>query len=224
MRFLPHHNDSGGFFIAVMEKRADAAVALPRLPHRPLSKWREPPFRPLPADFACGLLADYGFPPEITPETLFVHDHSAVNNIYFARPGIASLIEATPWEELRAVSAGVRLFTWKLLTAERSVCAIPCIEGIAIVARFATKRVIGLTAAEIGRLMDAGNVGVAAGEFAEGGRLMGEPPGGWLVRVRGSEICYGAIRIGGVMKIYLKKEMVATERLRIEEETTGNIV
>jgi hypothetical protein len=217
MRFFPHQNDSGGFFVAVLEKNAEAVVAVPRLPHKPLCKWREPPFRPLAAisrEIAEAVIAEYGLG-GIEADDLFVHDDSAVNNIYFAMPKVGEIVKGKPKEELRAMSAGVRLFTWKSLTAEGSVCAVPCIEGIRIVGRLATKRVIEFGEEEVRKLLNAGNEGVAVAELDS--RLMEEPPGGFLVRLRRRGLAYGAIRIGDKMKIYLKRELVAAELLRIDE-------
>jgi tRNA (cytosine34-C5)-methyltransferase len=219
IRIFPHQNDSGGFFVAVLEKVADHEVDLPRLPHKPLPKWREPPFRPLTAlstEIADRILSDYGFPSSFNPASLFVHDDSAINNVYFVNAKAAALLNRVPPSELRAVAAGVRIFTWKRVTAD-GVGAVPCSEGISIVATFANRRRTSIPEADARRLLEAGNNGVPLAELADGERLLAEPPGGHLLEVSGSAICYGAIRIGGKLRVYLKRPLVAAELLRLRE-------
>jgi 16S rRNA C967 or C1407 C5-methylase (RsmB/RsmF family) len=220
MRFFPHQNNSGGFFLAVLEKTGEVDLQIPKLAHRPLSKWREPPFRPitsLSTEIAAKIISDFGMPQDFDLGLLFVHDESVVNNVYLMNRQVADMLGAVPPDQLRAVACGIRIFTWKTLTGEAAVCAIPCIEGIQIVNRLVTKRRVVLEAADVRRLIVANNDGIALSELAYGEALMGEPPGGFLFCVRGSELCYGGMRIGDKLKLYLRKQLADSELRRIAD-------
>jgi hypothetical protein len=129
---------------------------------------------------------------------------------------VAALLNNVPADQLRAVAAGIRLFTWKRTVAD-SVGAIPCSEGIEIVARLARRRRTEISEADARRLLEAGNDGIALAEIAGGEPILTEPPGGWLIGIAGSPIAYGAIRMGGKLRVYLKRQQVPTELFRITE-------
>jgi hypothetical protein len=220
MRFFPHQNDSGGFFVAVLEKTGEVDLQIPKLPHRPLSKWREPPFRPIASistEIAAKIISDFGMPQDFDLGLLFVHDESVVNNVYLMSRQVADMLGRVPPDQLRVVTCGIRIFTWKPLTGEAAVCAIPCIEGIQIVNRLVTKRRVVLEAADVKRLIVASDAGIALSELADGETLMGEPAGGFLFCVRGSDLCYGGMRIGTRLKLYLKKQFADLELRKISQ-------
>lgn len=220
MRFLPHQNDTGGFFVAVLRKTSEITAEIPKLAHKPLSRWREPPFRPLvdmSEQIARQIAFDYGFPEDFDVNCMFVHDESCVNNIYLVNEQARDVLKKFPGEELRVFASGVRIFTWKTLSPDEDyVHAIPCVEGMYILTKLATKRIVELPIEQIHRLMQAGNDGVYLKDLTLPETIMEERPGGFLFRAKGTDLWYGVIRIKHKFVLYVKKEFRRYELAKIE--------
>ena len=221
MRFLPHQNDTGGFFVAVLRKKSEFDVDLPRLAHKPLSRWREPPFRPLAdlsKDVVSQIVSDYGFPSDFDASCLFVHDEACVNNIYLVNSNVRDVLGRMPYDTLRPMAAGVRIFTWKTLTEDEDyVHAIPCVEGMYLLTKLATKRKVELPVEQIYRLIKAGNDGVYLKDLALPESIMQERPGGFLFHAAGTDLWYGVIRMKHKFVLYVKKEFRKYEMSKLEQ-------
>lgn len=145
MRFFPHQNDSGGFFVAVLEKKKEFDLTFPQ---KTFSKWKEPPIKSLSqysSDICEDIISSFGFPQTFPRESLFVHTEKIVKNIFYLSKNAINLVQSAESEQLRAFSVGVRLFSWKQFNDPLIVKAFPCFEGISIIFHFATKRKIQIS-------------------------------------------------------------------------------
>ena len=85
MRFYPQQNDSGGFFVAVIEKNSNNLISNP-LPFKHLSDWRQPPFIPLIKnnnEVYLQLKEEYGLDNSFNPNSLFIRAEESVRNIFY---------------------------------------------------------------------------------------------------------------------------------------------
>lgn len=230
MRFLPHDNDTGGFFVAVLTKLSnafDTTINEPRLSHKPPFKWREHPYLPLstvsPTKMSY-LMTTFGLTPSFT-SNLFVRDEeeSLIRNIFFCCDPGSSIVSTVPPGELRAVSCGVRVFTWKEFKDENTVRAVPCIEGVSLLRKFIpsdNERVVRVDVDDMIKLLKAGNNGCMTCDMKNGEELKKLKVGGLLfvLDVVGVDVCYGGLLLKDSVMLYVKKDMIDQEIQRIQIE------
>ncbi|KAH0794690.1 NOL1/NOP2/sun family protein [Histomonas meleagridis] len=220
MRFFPHQNDSGGFFVAVLQKLGNINVEVPKLPHKPLPKWKEPPFVKLSTvsnEVAESIKNDFGLTSDFDSERMFVRAENVVNNIYYLSKEVAEIVNSIPSDQLRAVLCGTRIFTWKSLSDKSIVRGVPCMEGTDVVRKFASKRIVNVSAAVMKRMILSAQEGVNVGELPFYDEVKDQRQGGYLFNVEGSALSFGGIILKGNVVIYLKKEHIQSEVFKLEQ-------
>ena len=221
MRFFPHQNDTGGFFVAVLQKVADTQdIEEPKLPHKPLFNWKEPPYFPLKTvsnDCANELKDSFGLTQEFI-DKCFVRDQKIVRNIFYAQGDAGTIVKDVPHADLRAVSCGTRVFTWKEFNDPNAIRAIPCIEGAKVVEKFSTKRRILVCKEDMKLLVKAGNDGVKFQELQCHNEVEKSSIGGIIFHIDGTSISYGGLRMKEKVILYVKKEDIDREVGRIDGE------
>jgi hypothetical protein len=220
MRFYPHQNDSGGFFVAVLVKNAEmgSAGGWRASPH----PWRELPFLKLSGVTGGNKVYEeirdgYGIDCE---SNLFVRAESKIRSIYYLSNEAADLVGSWDPKKLRAMNCGVRMFSYKKLDDEGILNAFPCQEGVAILAAMAKKRIIEVDALDAKKMINAGNGGISVLELSEKARIgvMEMGPGGVIVRIGGSRFVYGGMKRGKMIVLQLKKDRISMEVFKIERE------
>lgn len=230
MRFFPHQNDTGGFFVAVLNKLSnsfDELIEEPRLSHKPPFKWREHPYYRLndisPAKSSI-LRDSFGLSDEFV-SNLFVRDEeeNLIRNIFYCSQKASQIVNSIDPGELRAVSSGVRVFTWKEFKDENTIKAVPCIEGVSVLKRNISdqnERLVHINADEMKLLLRAGNDGVSIENLKIADDLKKLRVGGllFILDVLGTNICYGGLRLKDKVLLYVKKEIIEQEIERIDIE------
>lgn len=215
MRFLPHQNDSGGFFVAVMEKSSDFSIEEQKLPHKPIGKWREPPFVPLMklnSSVYDQIKTDYGMDDAFNNDQLYVHAEDTINKIYYLSEKIKEIVESFPPEELRAVLCGSSIFSWKHnLNADNPCRAYPCIDSINIICKYASKRKIQVNINDMKLLFEAGNTGIEQETLSSYNQFVQLSVGGLIIQIPGTQFVYGAMKLGTKIQLHLGKEELKKE-------------
>lgn len=230
MRFFPHQNNTGGFFVAVLQKKSstfDTVINEPHLPHKPSFKWRENPYlRLVDVSPSKGELLSkcFGLDADFI-SNLFVRDEdeSLIRNIFYCSPPASGVVMKLAPEELRAVSCGLRVFTWKEFKDENTVRAVPCIEGASVLKRFmnqSNERIVPIGSDDMKMLLRAGNDGCKIDELKNAECLRKLKVGGLLfvLDVKGTNICYGGLLLKDNVLLYVKKDMIDQEIERIDIE------
>ena len=223
LRFYPHQNDSGGFFVTVLKKTAEFDVKVPQS-QSPPKEWKEFPYIPLSQieggkEIMDEIVRDYGMPDSFNPENLFARAETVVNNIFYLTNAAAEIVRTMPSKTLRAVLCGTRILSHKTLSDTRAVKDLPCAEGIHILTRFCTKRVISVTPAELKAMLLAGNDGLPFDKMSDetAARFKSEPVGGVVVSVQDTPFVYGGMRRTTNTSLQVKKERIPQEIFRITQ-------
>lgn len=223
MRFFPHLNDTGGFFVTVLEKTGDVTVKVP-LPPKKNGNWIEPSFIPLDGhklgDEVFGQLKEqFGLDDTFDRSRVFVRGDDIVHSILYLNENAAKIVKDAAPEILRAFSAGTRAFSWKTLKHPTAVCGVPCFEGIDVAFAHASKRKFEATPADMAVLLAAGNSGAPFEQLSEGlQKAMADAlPGGLFVHVPGTSFIYGGMRNRATLSLHVKKEAIKYELTKIQE-------
>jgi len=219
MRFLPHQNDSGAFFVTVIEKLEEKSLPIPLSP-KVLSQWRQPPFLPLlesNSEIFATLKEEYGLDDSFCPENLFIRDDDSVRNIFYLTHQAGEIARKTDPKTLRAFSSGTRVFSWKSLNNDTAIKGIPCYEGVGIVFHAATRRKYSITPKDMKLLLEAGNEGANIETLSPESQAVFKTAnvGGCIVYVEGTKYIYGAMRKRSAVSLHIKKEKIQWEVLSL---------
>ncbi|OHS97946.1 NOL1/NOP2/sun family protein [Tritrichomonas foetus] len=223
MRFFPHQNDTGGFFITVLQKIDEYDIEEPKLPHKPIFNWREHPFIPLmnvSPETAEHLKESFGLDQEFI-DNCFVRDEKMIRNIFYCSNNAASLVKTVDPNILRAVACGTRVFTWKEFSDSRAVKAVPCIEGSSMLIPFIKKRKVEISDNDMKLLIRAGNDGLPFNTLQVGSEIADNSIGSMFFHIPGTRIAYGGLRMKDKVIMYVKKDVMETEVGRIECECSA---
>ncbi|OHT09516.1 Multisite-specific tRNA:(cytosine-C(5))-methyltransferase trm4a [Tritrichomonas foetus] len=221
MRFFPHQNDTGGFFVAVLCKNSEFSVRVQTTQHASKT-WKEPPFIQL-ANVEGGnqiieeIKNDYGMKQEFNPSHLFARAEKSVKTIFYLTDQIVDLVQKIPEEKLRPVACGTRLFSYKSLNDENAVKAFPCFEGIEILNHFATKRIVSIAPSDLKETLKAGNPGLQFSQMTEEAatKLKELPVGGLIVTCEGTNFVYGGMKRMTNLTLQVKKERIKQEIFKL---------
>lgn len=223
MRFLPHLNDTGGFFVTVLEKKAEVTIPVPMNP-KPNGKWIEPPFFPIgdmetEIDTFAALKKEYGLSDSIKKENCFTRAENKVHSICLLNDAAAKVTKETKIDQLRAIACGARIFSWKKLTDEKAIHGTPCYEGIDVAFEAATKRKFAVTPEDMKLLLAAGNPGVRFEKLSKEvvDIIKDAPRGGLFVYIEGTKIRYGGMINKETVSLHVKKGIIKYELAKLKE-------
>jgi len=201
MRVLPHHNDTGGFFVTVIEcleepkPRQPAAAAAPE--QHPID--RELFYRgqrmistEKMADEWAATADFYGLAPSMRPHVVFFTDTSGLpRSARVVSESLLSFLRAlglqpNAWKGMACSSVGMRIFKRFKPSFMKRICEDcrfrVCQEGAPFVARWATKRKLQLEPKQMAEFVTTGRLGIdVLVKAAAAGRV-----GGWGVEQRGA--------------------------------------
>lgn len=224
MRFLPHLNDTGGFFVCVLEKTGEVDDLKNPMNPRPMGKWPEPPFIALnkmesEVNIFEKLKSEYELNDEIKEENLFSRAENSVHSIILMNDNASKIIRESKPEVLRVVSCGSRIFSWKKLSDNYSIHAIPCYDGIDVAFESSNKRKFPVSQVDMKKLLEIGNSGLKFEELSENAKkLISEAEkGGLFVYVEGTKIRYGGMISKYNVALHVKKGIIPFEVAKLEE-------
>lgn len=223
MRFFPHQNDTGGFFVTVLQKNAPFEVRVQNTQNASKG-WKEPPFIPL-CDVEEGqniidqIVNDYGIDDteKKFSSNLFARTENSAKTIFYLSKHITDIVKRIPCQKLKPVACGTRIFSYKSLNDESAVNAFPCFEGIEILKNVATKRIVTITPADLKATFKAGNDGLEFSEMSEkvSTELKNLPIGGLIIKCEGTNFVYGGMKRKSNLTLQVKKERIKQEMLKL---------
>jgi hypothetical protein len=220
MRFYPQDADSGGFFVAVLRKIADfPKISQPS--RNPPKEFKEVQYRPLESispESLSELRGIFGLGSDFPSEQVFVRGTEKVNAVYFfASPIAARLVRELPHGSIRAVSGGVKLFTYKSFQKGQPEIPYPAPEGVHVASKLMTKRKFALTPGEMKRLLDSRtevlSYGSVRAELAE--EMRTGPPTGALLCIEKTDFEVSCVTFRANFALFVKKEIRELERARL---------
>ena len=168
MRILPHRQDTGGFFIALIKKTAiGTAEAVPPLSTNDVASddaasasrfVADDPFRPLNDDVSRSIIDFYGLSDHVDHTNFFARS-SSNKKCYFVGRRVASLLQAKRNRRLKIVHSGSRCYekcSVKASAADSAVrsCEYRLVqEGIDAIAPFMTRQLVPATLADLRHLL-----------------------------------------------------------------------
>lgn len=225
MRFFPHQNDTGGFFVTVLQKNAPFEARIQNTQNASNKKWTEAPFVPL-SDTEGGqaiiddIIKDYGINDEESKfsSKLFSHAENTVKTIFYLSNPIAEIVKKIPCQTLRPVSCGTRIFSVKKLSDEGAVNAFPCFEGMEILSKVATKRVVSIPPADLKAALKARNDGLQLSEMSEkdSEELKKLTIGGLIIKCEGTNNFYSGMKRKSDFTLQIKNERIKQEIQKLE--------
>ena len=146
-----------------------------------------------------------------------------IRNIFYCSAPASDVVAKLASEELRAVSCGVRVFTWKEFKDDNTVKAVPCIEGVSLLRKFippSNERLVLVGPSDMKKLLRAGNDGCKVGELQCADFLRRLKVGGlmFVLDIDGLNVCYGGLLLKDNVLLYVKKDMIDQEIERIDIE------
>ena len=223
MRFLPHLNDTGGFFVTVLEKKGEITIPIPMNVSQ-AGKWIEPPFFPIEMmeseiDTFAALKDEYGLSDLIKKENCFTRADNKVHSICLLNDTAAKITKEVSVEKLRAVACGARIFSWKRLKDPSAIHGTPCFEGINVAFEAATKRKFSVSPQDMKLLIAAGNPGVQFDKLdPELAKKLNESlRGGLFVYIEGTKIRYGGMINKSSVSLHIKKNIINEELIKLKE-------
>lgn len=177
MRFVPHDQDTGAFFVAVLERPPKAesvqvpetvaeavASSEPLSASSPKAKWiqEDADFVPL-ADVAdVPQLVDFyglqGFPVDLLVARATGDDGDASKKVLVVSRAVRSIVLRAKQIKLRVVHAGVVIFQRTSLASGSSTLFRLVQDGVNILVPFMTKRLVRVPQADFQRLLKGGTV------------------------------------------------------------------
>ena len=223
MRFLPHLNDTGGFFVTVLEKKGEITVPIPMNTSQS-GKWIEPPFFPIEKmesdiDTFAALKEEYGLADSIKKENCFTRADNKVHSICLLNDTAAKITKETAVEKLRAIACGARVFSWKKLKDPSAVHATPCFEGINVAFEASSKRKFAVSPHDMKLLIAAGNPGVPFDQLEPdlAKQLSESLRGGLFMYIEGTKIRYGGMINKSSVSLHIKKNIINDELIKLKE-------
>lgn len=211
MRFFPHYENSGGFFVAVLKKKQEFELELKANESK---KIREAPFISLKEKFP-GFLDDivsiYGLE-DFPIDQLFARNETNVRNVYLLCKPCADLVKAIGWEKMNIVAGGVPIFTKKDDTI------YPQAVGANFIIPHATRQVIKVSKREMKKLLEKGEKGFIINELSEETKniVKSSIPGGALIYLPETDFVYGGMVFKASIAIYVSKDIRTNELKKYE--------
>lgn len=223
MRFFPHQNDSGGFFVAVLRKNFEFDVKVEVTQNNSSKVWKLPPFIPLNQvtdgpETIQRIINDYGINTDkLHTNCLFSHAEESVKTIFYLSDQIADIVQRIPYKTLFPVACGTRMFCFKSLNDYMAVNAFPSIEGIDILYKAATKRIVTIAPSDLKTTLQLGNTGMQFSEMTEKAQeqLVPLPIGGLIVVCEGTNFVYGGMKRKTNLTLQVKKERIKPEIFKL---------
>ncbi|KAH0789898.1 NOL1/NOP2/sun family protein [Histomonas meleagridis] len=215
MRFYPQDFDSGGFFVAVLTKvkEFERVTSPPSKPQKPLT---EAPYLPMkqqvPEVLEC-IKNIFGLQDDFPYDQLYVRDEKAVHTIYFVGERISKLINEYGSVNLRTISCGCPIFTWRSFASDKKATPYPCDEGIPVLIKYATKRVFRVTPEEMRLLLIAGHKAVPFNQFSKETfqQMENVDSTGAIFYIPDTPFRYGGMTFKSSASVYLRKDLLPVE-------------
>jgi len=219
MRFFPHYQNSGGFYVCVLQKKKhfDRLTRLPEKEPKPL---KEEPYVPLDIaspDVLKQIISVFGFKDDFPSDLLFIRDESKVRFVSILAPPIARMIRKVGSPSLRTVSCGARIFSWKPFGKDKIEMPYPTMEGISVVVDYATKRVYNFTPEEMLKLFEVYPKAVGYNQLSEETRkqFIDIDQNGAIVCIPNSPFSYGGMTFQSSVAVYLQKDLIEVEKSKL---------
>ena len=214
MRFYPQDYDSGGFFVTVLRKVRDFE-RITEPPSKPLKPLSEAPYLPMikQAPEALETIKSiFGLKEDFPADQLYVRDEKAVRNIYFIGKAISQLITKYGSQELRTISCGCQMFTWRAFNDKKPI-PYPCIDGIPLVIKYATKRIYKVTPEEMRLMLIAGHKAVSYRNFSKETyeQFANVESTGSIFYIPDTPFHYGGMTFKDSASIFLRKDLLPVE-------------
>ena len=206
MRFFPHYENSGGFFVTVLRKKKDFTLETKMKEQK---KINEAPFITLNEqfpDFLKEIIDLYGLK-NFPTNQLFARNETNAKNVYFLCKPCADLVNTLGYEKMNAVSGGVPIFTKKDNTI------YPSALGASFIIEHATRQVIQVSPQEIQQLLESGEKGVATQSLSEETQkqIKNSIQGGALIYLPGTRFVYGGMIFKASIALYVRKDLRTNE-------------
>lgn len=221
LRFYPHQNNTGGFFICVLRKLKDFNTSIQQTQSKP-KPWKERPFIPL-LELASGkeliekIKEDYGLKEDFDPSHLYTRS-DPIKNIFYLSDPIIKIVKNNKPSELRAVTCGTRLFTIKTFSTP-SVTTFPCFESINLLYKFATKRIINVTIKDFYNILKSNIDGYPFSEFETDSKqdISSLNNGGVIIHVQNTNLNYSAMKAQNKIVLQVNKERIQQELIKLHQ-------
>lgn len=224
MRFFPQQNDTGGFFVTVLQKNSPFEARVQNTQNASNKDWKDAPFIQLSdaeegQNIISQIVNDYGIDDDQSKFSshLFTRTENSGKTIFYLSKHIADVVKRIPYQKLRPVACGTRIFSYKKLNDENAVNAFPCFEGIEILKNAATKRIVTISPADLKATFKAGNDGLQFSEMSEkvAEELKELTIGGLIIQCEGTNLVYGGMKRKSNLTLQVKKERIQQEIMKL---------
>lgn len=211
MRFFPHYENSGGFFVTVLKKKQEFEL---QIKAKESKQTNEAPFISLEKkfpEFLSDIVELYGLK-DFPVSQLFARNDTNVRNVYLLCKPCADLVNAIGCEKMNVVAGGVPIFTKKDDTI------YPQAIGASFIIAHATRQMIKVSKAEMKQLLENGEKGIATGELSTETKelVKSSVPGGALIYVPETKFVYGGMIFKASIALYVNKDIRTNELKKFE--------
>lgn len=211
MRFFPHYENSGGFFVTVLKKLKDFDRISGDKPQKPV---KEAPFIPLVKNFPelWDEIKDlYGLK-DFPSEQLFARNESNAKNVYILCKPCSELVSSIGCQKINVVAGGVNIFTRKDDTI------YPSADGAIFITPHATRQIIEVTPEDVKKLLEGGPSGASNKDLSEKAQeaIKNSKQGGCLIQVPGTRFVYGGMIFKASIAVYVKKDIITLELQKLQ--------